>query len=144
MAETFISFFAGLLLISLLLVVARYAAYKADHPYTAEDIKRARKEAITGSQRTRGGQAAEQIATLLPAFCAKFNPKEAHFLGKPVDFIIFDGLEEGDLREVVFLEVKSGARQELNKNERQVRRLIAERNVRFEVLNPLREELPVT
>lgn len=51
------------LLVLLLIQVARFAAHRSSHPYDEGDIKRARKEAIIGSQRTRGGQAAEQIAT---------------------------------------------------------------------------------
>ena len=37
-----------------------------------------------------------------------YNPKDARFLGTPVDFIIFDGLSEGEMNKVVFVEVKSG------------------------------------
>lgn len=129
----------AVLFLVLLWLVARYAAYKTGHPYTPDDIKKARKEAITGSQRTRGGQAAEQIASLLPAFCEKFNPKDARFVGNPIDFIVFDGLEEGDLRRIVFLEIKSGATADLNKNERHVRRVVKGKSVDFEILNPMGE-----
>ncbi len=133
----------GLAVLVLLLswLVARYAVYKASHPYTEEDVKRARAEAITASRRIRAGQAAEQLAPFLPLFCEQFNPKDARFLGNPVDFIIFDGLEEGDLRQVVFLEIKSGLGNGLNKNERQVKRVIGNKEIRFEILNPTTQRL---
>ena len=127
-----------LVLLTLLVwLVARFAAYKASHPYTDADVKRARQEAIAGSRRTRGGQAAEQLAPFLPALCDRFNPKDARFLGNPVDFIVFDGLDEGHLREVVFVEIKTGAAKELNKNESEVSSVIGERRVAFEVVTPL-------
>ena len=35
---------------------------------------------------------------LFPAFRNQFNPKDARFLGTPLDFIVFDGLDEGEVR----------------------------------------------
>ena len=37
-----------------------------------------------------------------------YNPKDARFLGTPIDFLVFDGISEDDVREVVFLEIKTG------------------------------------
>ena len=50
----------------------------------------------------------EHLAPLFPAFLSQFNPKDARFLGTPLDFIVFDGLDEGEVRRVVFVEVKTG------------------------------------
>jgi predicted Holliday junction resolvase-like endonuclease len=64
------------------------------------------------------GQIYEQLVPYLPGF--RFNPKDAQFLGRPVDFVVFDGLDDGDLRRIVFVEVKTGAAK-LTTRERLVR-----------------------
>jgi predicted Holliday junction resolvase-like endonuclease len=60
----------------------------------------------------------EQLVPYLPDF--QFNPKDAQFLGRPVDFVVFDGLDDGQVRRVVFIEVKTGAAK-LTTRERLVR-----------------------
>ena len=62
----------------------------------------------------------EQLVPYLPDF--PFNPKDARFLGSPVDFVVFDGLSDGggDVRRIVFVEVKTGDA-ELSTRERRVR-----------------------
>jgi predicted Holliday junction resolvase-like endonuclease len=37
-----------------------------------------------------------------------FNPRDARFLGSPVDLIVFDGLADDEVRRVVLVEVKTG------------------------------------
>jgi len=41
---------------------------------------------------------------------ASSNPKDARFLGTPLDFIVFDGLDEGEVRRIVFVEVRPAGR----------------------------------
>ncbi|HXL10861.1 MAG TPA: Holliday junction resolvase-like protein, partial [Gemmatimonadales bacterium] len=55
-------------------------------------------------------------------------PKDARFLGTPVDLVVFDGLDEGQLRRVVFIEVKTGEGA-LSVRERQVRDAVQARQV---------------
>jgi predicted Holliday junction resolvase-like endonuclease len=74
------------------------------------------------------GQIYEQLVPYLPGF--RFNPKDAQFLGRPVDFVVFDGLDEGDLRRIVFVEVKTGGAK-LTTRERLVRNAIREGNVEW-------------
>lgn len=66
---------------------------------------RIRQDAVNRSKAVLAGKLAENIAPYLPTF--PYNPKDARFLGNPIDFIVFDGLDEGDLSEIVFLEIKS-------------------------------------
>lgn len=77
-----------------------------------------RKDAVQQSRAVTRGQIYEQLVPYLPDF--EFNPKDAQFLGRPVDFVVFDGLDEGDLRRIVFVEVKTGASR-LTTRERLVR-----------------------
>jgi len=76
------------------------------------------------------GTISEQLAPYLQGFPEDLKPSEARFLGKPVDFIVFKGIDENDISEVVFVEVKSG-RHYLNRNESSLRRAIDEKRVRY-------------
>ncbi len=88
------------------------------------------REAIRGSQAAITGRVLEKFAPYVPGFA--FNPRDARFIGDPVDFVVFDGLSDGQVRSVVFLEVKSGAGA-LNGNERKVKTAIAERRVEWQL-----------
>ena len=50
-----------------------------------------------------------------------------------MDYVIFDGLSNGHLREIVFLELKTG-KSGLNKNERSIEAIVREKKVRYECL----------
>jgi len=81
-------------------------------------IRRVRENAILQSRAITRGQIFEQLVPYFPEF--RFNPKDAQFLGKPVDFVVFDGLDEGEVRRIVFVEVKTGV-STLTTRERRVR-----------------------
>ncbi|HLZ46687.1 MAG TPA: Holliday junction resolvase-like protein [Gemmatimonadales bacterium] len=85
-----------------------------------------RENAVQRSLAVTAGKVHEQLVPYLPEF--GFNPKDARFLGSPVDLVIFDGLAEGAVRRVVFLEVKTGGAA-LSARERQVRDIIEAREV---------------
>lgn len=91
--------------------------------------KHIRTDAAKRSRAVIGGQFSEQLAPYLPDF--PYRPTEAKFLGKPVDFIIFEGLDEKEITGVVFVEVKSGAAK-LGETERSLERAIRQGKVRFE------------
>lgn len=88
------------------------------------------------------GKIAENLAPYLPDF--SYNPKEARHLGELFDFLIFDGLEDGSIKNVVFLEVKTGnsyqARQ-LNPREKLLREAIDAGRVKYEVYVPNLKEV---
>jgi predicted Holliday junction resolvase-like endonuclease len=117
----------------LLLVSVRFAAYRARYRFSRDDVQSERRDAAKRSLSVLGGRASEQLVPLLPDFYEDFSPSDARFLGSPVDYVVFDGLKEGDLRRVVLVEVKTGSAA-LNGNEREVRRAIEEGRVEFEVL----------
>ena len=85
-----------------------------------------RENAVQRSLAVTAGKVHEQLVPYLPEF--GFNPKDARFLGSPVDLVIFDGLADGAVRRVVFLEVKTGGAP-LTTRERQVRDVIDAREV---------------
>ena len=87
-----------------------------------------RNDAIKRSQAVSAGKAYEQLAPFLPGFA--FDPKDARFLGSPVDLVVFDGMTQGRVRRVVFVEVKTG-QSHLSDRERQIRDVIAARSVEW-------------
>lgn len=79
---------------------------------------RIRQDAVRRSRATRSGHVAETFAPLFDAF--ELPPADARFIGHPIDYVVFDGLDEGQLRQVCFLEVKRG-KGALSARQRQVR-----------------------
>jgi predicted Holliday junction resolvase-like endonuclease len=65
-----------------------------------------REDAVQRSLAVTAGKVHEQLIPYLPAF--PYNPKDVRFLGSPVDLVVFDGLAEGQVRRIVFVEVKTG------------------------------------
>ena len=94
--------------------------------WKARYTRHIRRDAVLRSQATISGLVHEQLLPFLPEF--PFNPKDARFLGTPVDLVVFDGLDAGQIRGIVFLEVKTGGAT-LSARERQVRDAIRAGNV---------------
>jgi predicted Holliday junction resolvase-like endonuclease len=96
-----------------------------------------REDAVQRSLAVTAGKVHEQLVPYLPEF--GFNPKDARFLGSPVDLIVFDGLAAGDVRRIVFLEVKTGGAS-LTARERQVRDIVEAREIEWAELRLTRGE----
>jgi predicted Holliday junction resolvase-like endonuclease len=65
-----------------------------------------REDAVVRSRAITAGKIQEQLIPYLPGF--PYNPKDLRFLGSPIDLVVFDGLADGELRKIVFVEVKTG------------------------------------
>lgn len=89
-------------------------------------------DAIVRSRRTLLGKLWEQVCPYIPKF--PFRPSDMKFLGAPIDFVIFDGASENDIKQVVFLEVKSGS-SNLNSQERKLKDAIEKGNVSWKLFN---------
>ena len=90
-----------------------------------------REDAIARSKAVIVGKVTEHVAPWLPDF--PFNPKDARFIGSPVDMIIFDGADADDVRRLVFVEVKANTAG-LSKRQRQIRDAINEQRVEWREL----------
>lgn len=90
-----------------------------------------RQDAIRRSQSVIRGKITEHLIPWFSEF--SYHPSDARFLGSPVDFIVFDGLSEGCLKEIVIVEVKTGSGT-LTPRERSVARIIEDGKIRFEVI----------
>ena len=91
-----------------------------------EQLPLHREEAIARSRAVLAGHFSEQLAPYLPDF--PFKPNECKFLGKPVDFLVFHGLDDKNVTGVSFVEVKSG-KSNLSPTEKSVRNAIENKNV---------------
>ncbi len=70
----------------------------------------------------------EKVLPFLPNF--PYAPRDMTFVGKGIDYIVFDGISEWSLRKIIFLEVKSGS-SKLNGNEKMIRDKILENKVEY-------------
>jgi len=77
------------------------------------------------SSEVRVGQIAENLAPFLKDF--KYNPKKAHFMGAPIDYVVF----EDD--KVIFLEIKSG-KSRLSKGQQNIKKLVEDGKVVWETM----------
>lgn len=84
-----------------LLVAAVYVLW-----WKARYTRALRRDAVARSEAVTTGKISEQLLPFLPDF--PFNPRDARFLGSPVDLVVFDGLAEERVRRVVLVEVKTG------------------------------------
>jgi predicted Holliday junction resolvase-like endonuclease len=95
--------------------------------------KRIRKDAAARSEAVIRGRVTEHLIPYFPDF--PYNPKDARFLGTPIDFIVFDGLSDGEVKSVAFVEVKTGKTPNLSPREKAVRECIEGRRITYEVLH---------
>ncbi|MFH1607576.1 MAG: Holliday junction resolvase-like protein [archaeon] len=106
----------------------RSGSFRKDREWEKE-LPSYRKDAISKSRAVLSGLFSEQLAPFLPDF--NYNPTECRFIGKPIDFICFRGLDKKDVDEVVFVEVKSG-NSKLSPTEKKLKEAIDKKKVRWE------------
>lgn len=89
-----------------------------------------RADAIRRSSAVIRGKVSEHLA---PFIDFPYNPRDARFIGSPIDIIVFNGADDGNIFEVIFLEVKTG-KSALTPRERQLRFLIEAKQVEWREL----------
>jgi predicted Holliday junction resolvase-like endonuclease len=119
--------FAILLLLAAFLLIG----YLIGKFFTEIKISASRKDAVERSRHVLTGKVWEQIAPYMPNF--NHNPADARFLGSPVDFVVFEGMSEKDIKRVIFVEVKSG-KSNLSSQEKNLKSAIESKNVSWEEL----------
>ena len=77
---------------------------------------------IANNQRANiKGKVAETFAPFLYGF--PFKPSECKFLGDPIDYVVFEGLDDRNIKGIHFLEVKSDTAK-LSKHQKHIKDLI--------------------
>ena len=122
---------------ALLLVVIMSSARKGGYTEAQlqdrlrENTAKVTKETLKRSSATVKGQIGERFAPFVPGF--GYQPADARFLGSPIDYVVFDGLTDGQIKGVVFVEVKTGALP-LTPFQRQAKEAIEGKRVTFRVV----------
>jgi len=96
-----------------------------------------RQDAIQRSLAVTIGKVTEHFIPYLPDF--SYNPKDARFIGSPIDFIVFDGLNDGEVKNIVFIEFKTGD-STLSTRERRIRDAVQSGKVLWKELRYARAE----
>jgi len=93
--------------------------------------KTIREKSVSSSRRSLVGKFIEKFVPFLSKI--PYAPSDMHFLGQPIDYIVFDGLHEDKVKRVVFLEVKTGE-SKLTKREKSLKDAIEGRRVSWKEL----------
>ena len=125
--------FALLLFLLMIFMLCFYLGKKAGSVEAQKEqlklIEEARADAVRRSRSVLNGQLVEQISPFLPNFPC--NPADCRFVGKPIDFIAFAGLEENDsVDEILFVEIKTNSSQ-LSQRERSLKEAVEKKKIRW-------------
>lgn len=108
---------------------AQEKALAAAERWFVENESKIRDDAVRRSTSVVAGKVTEHLTPYIGRF--RYNPKDVRFLGAPVDLVVFDGMSDGDLRQIVFLEIKTGAGS-LSTRERRIRDVVVAKRVVWE------------
>ena len=89
---------------------------------------------LSSEERNRkmlAGKYAEKLIPLSDKF--KYELADTYCLGMPIDYIVFDGLNDGNIREIIFLEVKTG-KSSLTSRQKSIREVVDDGKVKYEVI----------
>ncbi len=116
------------------LIIGYFIGRSRGKKFVQLQIPQERQDAIKRSRGVLGGKFSEKIAPYLPGFPKDLKASEARFIGDPIDFVIFKGMDDKNITEVVFVEVKTG-RSHLNTNEKTLKDAIDNKMVRWVPFN---------
>lgn len=98
--------------------------------FVTADVRKERKSAVRQSKSVTMGFVTEAMAPMFPNF--PYHHKDLMFMGKGVDYVVFDGMHAGDIKQIVFVEVKTW-QSRLNANEKLIQKTIDAKKVKYEV-----------
>jgi predicted Holliday junction resolvase-like endonuclease len=120
----------GLIIISIIIWLILW--YLIAKIYFQINIKWQRQNAVSRSRSVLLGNVNEKIAPLLPNF--PYYYKDMVFVGKWIDYIVFNWLSSGNLKNIIFLEIKSWT-STLNKNERMIKECTDSKKIYYDIYN---------
>jgi predicted Holliday junction resolvase-like endonuclease len=102
-----------------------------------------RQDAINRSYSVNLGKITEHLVPFSSSFLAQFNPKDARFIGSPIDLIVFDGCsDKKDEIVTYFVEIKTG-NSRLTEIQKKIKAAIIKGEVRWAEINP-DQQRPIT
>lgn len=97
-----------------------------------ESEKVIRAKSVSSSRRSLVGKFIERFVPFLKRL--PYEASDMHFLGQPVDYIVFQGLHEDKIDRVIFVEVKTGG-SKLTKREKSLKETIEKKRVGWKEIN---------
>ncbi|MDY6788419.1 MAG: Holliday junction resolvase-like protein [Candidatus Nanohaloarchaea archaeon] len=94
-----------------------------------EEIK---EEALERSRSVLKGKVGEQLAPFIKGF--NYNPADCRFIGSPVDYLIFDGLSEGEVEKLVLADIKTGPEAGLSDGQKKIKDVVDSGEVMWKTL----------
>lgn len=93
-------------------------------------LQEARKHSVKQARSIILGDVNEKVAPALPGF--PYDCKDLVFIGKGIDYLVFDGLAKGELKQIILLEIKSWS-STLNRNEKMIKDAVAGGYISYEI-----------
>jgi predicted Holliday junction resolvase-like endonuclease/DNA-directed RNA polymerase subunit RPC12/RpoP len=97
-----------------------------------ESEKIIRTKSVSSSRRSLVGKFIEKFVPFLNKL--PYEASDMHFLGQPVDYIVFQGLHQDKIEKVIFVEVKTG-NSKLTKREKSLKEAIEKKKVGWKEIN---------
>jgi predicted Holliday junction resolvase-like endonuclease len=95
-------------------------------------LQEVKKNTAKMSRATIKGQLAEQMFPFAKE--CTYSISDMKFLGQPIDFIVYDGMSDGDVRRVVFVEIKTDTAR-LSPVQKSIREAIMRGDVHWETIH---------
>lgn len=123
-----------LILVLIIIAICSYAFYKLGQFRKEQDwkgkIDQLRTEIADKQRAGIKGKVTEMFAPYLEGF--PFKASECKFIGDPIDYIVFAGLDERNITGIHLLDVKADS-SELKKHQRQIKEIIEQKgNISFQ------------
>jgi predicted Holliday junction resolvase-like endonuclease len=97
-----------------------------------ESEKIIRLKSVSSSRRSLVGKFIEKFVPFLNKI--PFEPSDMHFLGSPIDYIVFEGLHEDNVQRITFVEVKTGE-SKLTKREKSLKDAVEKKKVSWKEID---------
>lgn len=101
-----------------------------------EEEAKIRQDAINRSYSVNLGKITEHLIPFHHSFLSQFNPKDARFIGSPIDLIVFDGSADKKDEILIYLvEIKTG-NSKLTEVQKRIKAAVLNGNIRWAEINP--------
>lgn len=101
-------------------------------------------DSIMSSFRKKNANQLEQFIPFFEKFSRYHDPNDAHFLGEPIDYIVFDGKTAGEIKQVTFIEVKQQPKLVLEEREKKIKEIVENRLVAWERIDISEDKKSIT
>jgi predicted Holliday junction resolvase-like endonuclease len=114
----------------------REAALVMLKKWKIEEEAKIRQDAINRSYAVNLGKITEHLIPFHQSFLSQFNPKDARFIGSPIDLIVFDGYaDKRDEIQIYLVEIKTGT-SKLTDTQKKIKASVISGNIRWAEINP--------